>query len=139
GRNRWVIVVEDGTAYREALEILRKIPPGREGESLLNPAETPHLRAATRDRSLFTKVEVTHPIARHYVEHLLGDVLCVETDAELETTEAGRAITDKGIYKQVPLRRRLKPAASVELTLGREGLARMRAAKEKEQNDTRRE
>jgi hypothetical protein len=55
----------------------------------------------------------------------------------METAEAGRAITPDGIFKQVRLRRRLKPADSVELSLGREGLARMRAAKQKEQNEVR--
>ena len=137
GRNRWAVVVNDGADYREALEILRRIPPGRDGESLLNPAEARQLRAGAREGSLFSKVEVTHPVARHYVEHLLGDVLCVETIEEMESTQAGRAITPEGIFKQVPLRRRLKPAVSVELTLGREGLDRMRAAKQKEQNETR--
>jgi hypothetical protein len=53
----------------------------------------------------------------------------------METAEAGRAITPDGIFKQVSLRRRLKPAGSVELSLGREGLARMRAAKQKVQNE----
>jgi hypothetical protein len=55
----------------------------------------------------------------------------------METAEAGRANTPDGIFKQEPLRRRLKPAGSVELSLGREGLARMRAAKQKEQNEVR--
>ena len=139
GRNRWVIVVKEGADYRQALEILRKTPPGREPESLLNPAEARQLRSGARDGSLFSKVEVAHPIAHPYVEHLLGDVLCVETIEELESVEAGRAITPEGIFKQVPLRRRLKPAGWVELTLGREGLERMRAAKQKEQNATRAE
>ena len=137
GRNRWVLVVEKPADYRDALEILRKTPPGREPESLLNPAEVRSLRTGTRDNSLFSKVDVTNPIARIYVEHLLGDVHCVETVDELERSESGRAITPEGIYKQAPLRRRLKPASTVELTLGREGLARMRAAKQKEQNETR--
>ena len=139
GRNRWAIVVKEGADYRQALEILRKTPPGRESESLLNPAEARQLRGGARDGSLFSKVEVAHPIAHPYVEHLLGDVLCVETIEELESVEAGRAITPEGIFKQVPLRRRLKPAVSVELTLGRQGLERMRAAKQKEQNATRAE
>lgn len=139
GRNRWAIVVNDGSDYRQALEILRKTPPGREPESLLHPAEAAQLRGGVREDSLFTKVEVVHPIARQYVEHLLGDVLCVETIEELESAEAGRAITPEGIFKQVPLRRRLRPAASVELTLGREGLERMRATKQKEQIETRAE
>ena len=139
GRNRWAVVVDEGADYRAALDILSRTPPGREGESLLNPVETRQLRGGAREGSLFEKVEVAHPIARHYVEHLLGDVRCVETLEELETAEAERAITPDGIFKQVPLRRRLKPAGSVELTLGREGLARMRAAKQKEQIEARTE
>lgn len=137
GRNRWVIVVNDTADYREALEILRKTPPGRDAESLLNPAEARLLRMGTRENSLFSKVEVNHPVARLYVEHLLGDVLCVESIDELEKSEAPRAITPEGIFKQAPLRRRLKPATSVELTLGREGLERMRTVKQKEQQETR--
>ncbi len=139
GRNRWAIVVHDAADYKKALEILRRTAPGREGESLLHPSEAGQLRGGSRDGSLFGKVDVTHPVARSFVEHLLGDVICVENVAELETTSAGRAITPEGIFKQAPLRRRLKPAASVELTLGREGLERMRSAKQKEQNETRSE
>ncbi len=136
-RNRWVLVVNDAADYREALEILRKTPPGRDAESLLNPAEARHLRGGVRENSLFSKVDVDHPVARLFVEHLLGDVLCVESAEELEKCDAARAITPEGIFKQAPLRRRLKPATSVELTLGREGLERMRAAKQKEQLETR--
>lgn len=136
-RNRWVLVVNDSTDYREALDILRRTPPGRDAESLLNPAEARQLRGGVRGNSLFSKVEVAHPVARLYVEHLLGDVLCVESVEELEKCDAARAITPEGIFKQAPLRRRLKPAVSVELTLGREGLERMRAAKQREQNETR--
>lgn len=137
GRNRWVIVVNDERDYREALDILRKTPPGRDAESLLNPSEVRQLRIGARSGTLFGKVEVTHPVARLYAEHLLGEVQCVETAEELERCEANRAITPEGILKQTPLRRRLKPSASVELTLGRQGLERMRASKQKELNDTR--
>ena len=82
GRNRWAVVVDEGADYRAALDILSRTPPGREGESLLNPVETRQLRGGAREGSLFAlfeKVEVAHPIARHYVEHLFGDVRCVET------------------------------------------------------------
>jgi hypothetical protein len=137
GRNRWVLIVNDDHDYREALEILRRTPPGREPESLLHPGEVQSFRVSSRKGSLFEKIEVTHPIARIYAEHLLGEVICVETVEELERTSSSRAITPEGIYKQAPLRRRLKPATSVELTLGREGLERMRSAKLREQNETR--
>jgi len=136
-RNRWVLVVNEAADYREALEILRKTPPGRDAESLLNPAEVRQLRTNTRENSLFSKVDISHPVARIYVEHLLGEVLCVETVEDLEKCDSSRAITPEGIFKSAPLRRRLKPATSVELTLGREGLERMRAAKQKEQIETR--
>ena len=137
GRNRWVLVVTDPAEYREALEILRRTQPGRESESLLHPAEVRELNTKPRADSLFGKVTVTHPVARTYVEHLLGDVQCVETVDELEKCPAGRAITPEGLFKQTPLRRRLKPAGTVELTLGREGLERMRAAKMREQAEAR--
>jgi hypothetical protein len=137
GRNRWTLIVNDQQDYRHALEVLRKTSPGREPESLLNPAEASQLRGKVRENSLFTKIEVSQPAARQYLEHLLGDVLCVPSIEELEACDAGRAITPEGIFKQSPLRRRLKPAAAVELTLGREGLERMRAAKSKEQLETR--
>jgi hypothetical protein len=124
GRNRWVIVVENAADYREALEILRRTPPGREPESLLNPAEVRQLRGEARADSLFSKVEVSHSVARAYVEHLLGDVQCVANVEELESCAAGRAITPEGVFKQAPLRRRLRPAESVPLT---EATARRRA------------
>ncbi len=139
GGQRWVLVVNDPQDYRTALEILRKTPPGREPESLLHPGELPLLRTGTIPQSLWQKVDVTHPVARPYVEHLLGEVECVETLEALEDSTAARAITPEGIVKQMPLRRRLKPAAPVTLTLGREGLERMRAAKEREQEETRRQ
>ena len=136
GRNRWVIVVENAADYREALALLRRTPPGREPESLLNPAEVRQLRGEARADTLFSKVEVIHPAARAYVEQLLGDVQCVATVEELESCAAGRAITPEGIFKQAPLRRRLTPADSVPLTLGREGLKRMEVTKRKEQAET---
>ena len=137
GRHRWIVVVNDSKDYREALEILRRIPPGRESESLLNPSEVTQPRTPARDGTLFSKVEVSNPVARRYLEQLLGDVVCVETLDELESVEAGRAITPEGVFKQIPLRRRLKPASTVELTLGREGIERMRSSKQKDQIEVR--
>jgi hypothetical protein len=60
-RNRWVLVVNEPEDYRLAVELLRKTPPGREAESLLNPSEASQLRShgKAREQSLFSKVEVT--------------------------------------------------------------------------------
>ncbi|MCP5528393.1 MAG: hypothetical protein H7A47_16515 [Verrucomicrobiales bacterium] len=137
GRHRWVIVVNDQADYRAAIEILRQTPAGPKPESLLNPREARDFRGAALANSLFSKIEVLHPVARPYLEHLLGPVICAETSEELESGEALQAISVEGVLKQTPLRRRLRPAGSVELTLGREGLERMRAARQKEQNEVR--
>lgn len=138
GRQRWAIVVsrED---YPEALAILRRTPPGREPESLVNPFEalSPQLRKEVRPDSLATKLEVLDPAARAFAHHLLGEVRCVATVEELDRCDAGRAITPEGVFKQIPTRRRLRPAGEVALTLGRQGLQRMRAAREREQIETR--
>lgn len=134
-RHRWTVVVPAGADHLAALDTFRRTSPGREGESLLNPSEAKRLRPEPLGDSLYSKVEVGHPLARLYVEHLLGDVKCVETPDELEACEAARAITPDAMLKDAPVRRRLKTSAAVELTLGREGLARMRAVKQKERND----
>lgn len=138
GGNRWAVVVarED---YAAALDILRRTPPGRELERLINPAEV-HSPRRRRDRaanSLAAKVEATNPTARAFVDHLLGDVVCVADAEELERCEAERAITRDGMLKRVPVRRRLRPAGEVPLTLGRRGIERMRTAREREQIETR--
>lgn len=137
GSHRWALVVADTADYRTALEVLRATAPGREMESLLNPGEIRAAQIAPIENSLFSKVEVSHPVARLYVVRLLGDVLCCETSADMESSLATRAVTPDGLFKDAPLRQRLKAGANVELTLGREGLERMRAAKQRDFNETR--
>lgn len=136
GPHRWVLVVRNAADYREALQCLQRTPPGREPEFLLNPAEARELRDGAREGSLFSKVEVGDAVARAYVEQLLGDVQCVETVQELEDSPSVRALTPDALLKQAPLRRRLRPAEPVALTLGREGLKRMLASKLREQGET---
>jgi hypothetical protein len=136
-RHRWTVVVPEGRDYLAALDIFRRTAPGREGEALLQPGETRRLQPKALEDSLFSKVEVRHALARPFVEQLLGDVQCVESADDLEACQAARAITPDGMLKDPPVRRRLKAGGQVELTLGREGLERMRAAKQKEQNEVR--
>lgn len=138
GARRLVIVV-DRENYREALEIVRRTAPGREPESLLNPSEAERMNVSVRAGSLAEKIEVEDPVARRYVESLLGEVIGVETVEELDACPAGRAMTPEGIFKQVPLRRRLMPAGDVPLTLGVRGRERLRVAREREQIEVRRE
>lgn len=136
GRNRFAVIVDEND-YSDALRILRETPPGREGESLVNPKEARALDRPPKENSLATKVDVADPTARAFIHHLLGDVLCVETVEELDRTDAGRAITPDGIFKQVPTRRRLREEAERRFTLGREGLERMRRERLNEQTQLR--
>jgi hypothetical protein len=137
--HRWTVVVESAADYGEALEILRCTPAGREPESLLNPSEVRAPADEPGRDSLLRKIEVAHPAAAKHAAQLLGDVQCVETAEELEACPVARAITPDGIFKDAPLRRRLKPAESVPLTLGNEGLKRMETALRKEQLEKRAE
>jgi hypothetical protein len=136
GRNRFAVIVDE-TDYADALRILRETPPGKEGESLVNPSEALNLDRSPKENSLASKVEVSDATARAFVHHLLGDVICVSTVDDLDRTEAGRAITSDGIFKQVPTRRRLREEAERRFTLGREGLERMKRDRLNEQTQVR--
>ncbi|MBN9692767.1 MAG: hypothetical protein J0M24_21170 [Verrucomicrobia bacterium] len=135
GRHRWSILPQDAAAYHEAWEIARKTPPGRETEVVLNPDEIASLSPVAVSPSLRQHVDVSSPLARTFVDHLLGPIQTVESVGELEATPARQAITADGHSKDVPGRVRLRLAGSEELTLGREGLERMRAAKRREQQE----
>lgn len=130
GRNRFAVIVSPAD-YGAALEILRKTPPGREPESLVHPREALELSANVKPGSLATKVSVADPVAGQFTKHLLGGVAAVETVPELDGHD--RAITRDGVFKQAPVRRRLKQIPGFEFTLGQEGLKRLREAAFREQ------
>ncbi len=136
GRNRFVIVVGDDD-YPVALDLLRRSTPGRESESILHPGEGRRLGQKARPDSLASKVEVADELARGFVNHLLGEIICVETMEDLDRVEAGRAITPEGIYKQIPTRRRLREDSERPFTLGRQGLERMRRERQRQQIEVR--
>jgi hypothetical protein len=137
GPHRWTLVVKDPADYRAALGVLRTTAPGREPEFLLNPVEIRASEKAALPDSLFSKVEISNAVVRPYVGQMLGDVVCCEKAGELESNPAPRAVSPDGLFKDAPLRQRLKVGAAVELTLGREGLERMRAAKQRDHEETR--
>lgn len=134
--HRGVIVVNDQNDYQDALVVLRRIAPGRgDVESLLNPEEARQVHISVQVGSLAEKVDVSHPLARKYVDRLLGNIICAENVDELEQSTAARAITPDGFFKDTPVRRRLKGTGAVPLTLGKVGLERMRAEVAKAQMD----
>ena len=132
GRNRFAIVTGSEEHYRSALQLLR---PGASGdrfsdESLIHPREAMELRNSVEANSLATKVEVAssdpeiQKIAETYVNSLLGQVIGVESTEDLDQVDRG--VSREGVYKQKPIRRRLRSVSGMEFTLGREGLKRLR-------------
>ena len=136
GRNRFALVVDESD-YPAALKILSNTPPGRDGEALINPKEARAMERPPKPNSLATKVEVADPVARAFINHLLGDVICVETIEDLDRVDASRAITPDGVFKQAPTRRRLRDDNERRFTLGREGLERMKRERLQQQTELR--
>lgn len=138
-RNRFAIVVGSGEDYRAALEVLRKRPPAERGvdESLVHPREAGELSADVRKHSLAEKIEFARaadPIQRaamNFTNHLLGRVMAAERVEDLDSSDRG--ITRDGVYKQAPIRRRLRQVPGFEFTLGTEGLKRLRESLTREQ------
>lgn len=131
GRNRFAVVVSPAD-YRTALDILKKAPASQ-SESLVHPREAAELRSDVRPGSLAEKVEVKHETAAVFVRHLLGNVMAVERIEDLDNCERG--ITREGVFKQAPIRRRLRQIPGFEFTLGIEGIKRLKAAAIKKQKD----
>ncbi|ODU24807.1 MAG: hypothetical protein ABS95_01465 [Verrucomicrobia bacterium SCN 57-15] len=138
-RNRFAIVVGSGEDYRTALDVLRKRPPAERGvdESLVHPREAGELSADVRKHSLAEKIEFAraadpiHRAAMNFTNHLLGRVMAAERVEDLDSSDRG--ITRDGIYKQAPIRRRLRQMPGFEFTLGTEGLKRLRESLTREQ------
>ena len=139
GRNRFAIVVGSPEDYRIALEILRKRSPAEKGvdESIVHPREAAELSAQVRKNSLAEKIELAKApegvrrAAEGFAKHLLGRVIAAERVEDLDLCDRG--ITRDGIYKQTPIRRRLRQTPGFEFTLGTEGLKRFREALTREQ------
>ena len=139
GRNRFAIVVASPEDYRAALEVLRKRSPAEKGvdESLVHPREAAELSAEVRKYSLAEKIEVAKApegirrVAEGFARHLLGRVIAAERAEDLDSCDRG--ITRDGIYKQTPVRRRLRQMPGFEFTLGTEGLKRLHESLTREQ------
>ncbi|MCE0521650.1 MAG: hypothetical protein LV480_01920 [Methylacidiphilales bacterium] len=141
GRNRFAIVTGTEDQYRKALDLIRPVSGGERfsDESLVHPREALELRTSVEPNSLATKVEIVAPdpemkkIAQTYVHFLLGQVIAVDSIEDLDRVDRG--ISREGVFKQKPIRRRLRSVPGMEYTLGREGLKRLRQSLLEEQSE----
>jgi len=121
---RQAVLVED---FRAAWEIARHTGTGGD-EPLVNPDELTKAAAKPLPGSLRDFFDTKDPMAAAYLAHLLGRIMPVEDSSRLDAHE--RALSRDGWLKDPPRRVFLRPAR--ELTLGAEGLRRLREMREGE-------
>ncbi|MCB1225484.1 MAG: hypothetical protein KDK99_06710, partial [Verrucomicrobiales bacterium] len=125
GDYRRAILPED---FRAAWDQAQKTPSST--EPLLQSEEIPE--SQPRKGSLREMVETSHPDAARFLDHLLGDIMPVKKASQLE--KHARALSADGWLKDPPRRVKLTPER--ELSLGEEGLRRLRELRENELRDT---
>ncbi len=87
-------VVVSAEDYPEAQRIFHALKENVFPESLVIPQRARSLPGECRPGSLASKLETSHPVARALIDHLLGDIICVERREEL--LDHDRAILPDG-------------------------------------------
>ena len=121
--DRHAILPEDFPAAWETAQ--RVVSPA---EPLLHPDELSRTTVPVLRGSLRDFVQTVHPGASAWLDVRLGDVMPVKSVADFDRHD--RALSADGWLKDPPRRERL--VAEKELTLGENGLRRLRAAREAE-------
>src|SRR6266511_2747981 len=124
--SRKFAVVVDARDYDEAERIYHELREEARGESLINPDQALKLPQEVKPGSLVEKIETSHPIARAVVNHLFGDVICVERIQELRKSHTGRAIMPDGFMAQRPFVQRPRHYDN-RPCIGKRGLEKQRA------------
>jgi hypothetical protein len=79
---KFAVVVSEAD-FDRAEAICRDLKPDAIRESLVHPGDALALKASVRPGSLAEKFEASHPVAAALVAHLFGDLMCVESPADL--------------------------------------------------------
>jgi hypothetical protein len=123
GINRQAVLAED---FRSAWEQAQRI--GNVDEPLINSDELNMSNGVLNTKVVANLFETKHLGARAFLDAKFGDLISVEKSSQLDQHE--RALSKDGWLKDPPLRVLLKPEK--ELTLGEEGLRRLRLMRENE-------
>ncbi len=127
GTHRRAVIPED---FRAAWDQAQQT--GSTNEPLIHPDEAAVITADIKKGSLREMVETKHPIVGKVLDQLLGGIVAVNKAAQLDKHE--RALSLDGWLKDPP--RRVKLTPEKELTLGEEGLRRLRDLRESELRET---
>ncbi|MCX6868199.1 MAG: hypothetical protein NTV46_18710 [Verrucomicrobia bacterium] len=112
--------------FKAAWDQARRL--GHIDEALVHPDELGTAPKTPKPGTVAAFFDTKHELARAYLHHLYGDVIAVETLAQLESYP--RAFSKDGWLKDPPHRRHFQPAK--EFTIGEEGLRRLRTARQDE-------
>ena len=127
GQNRQAILAED---FQSAWEVAQKNPSAT--EPLINTEELSAQKANLKKGSVREMFETRNVQAAKWLDVLLGDVMPVKKTSQMTAHE--RALSADGWFKDPP--RRVKLVPEKELTLGEEGLRRLRDLREGELRST---
>jgi uncharacterized protein YPO0396 len=116
-------VVVDETDYKEADKIFHDLKENVFPESLVIPARARKLAGQRKPGSLAEKLDTFNEIARRIVDHLLGDLMCVESRDELAAKE--KAILPDGYMVRGAFNVRLRHY-DYRPCIGERGLERQR-------------
>jgi hypothetical protein len=130
GEERHAALVQTTAEYVQAQEQWLKLS---NPEPLIDPDGIPEQNVLPG--SLATFCETAHPVARRFINWRFGQLMAVRHRSEL--ANPGNAVTPNGLVREGPLLLQLSPEK--ELTLGVEGLRRLREAKEVEHAQVSRE
>lgn len=137
GNNRFAILL-DPQRHRLAQRLLRDLELATNREPLVDPDEALKLDARPHPDSLAAKLDTKNAVARSYLDHLLGNVICVDSPDDFPGK--ARAITQDAILWRRPVTTKLgkakrddpDPFADYDPLLGEKGLRVLRERKERE-------
>jgi energy-coupling factor transporter ATP-binding protein EcfA2 len=123
GNKRSAVLAAD---FKAAWEQARRL--GHIDEVLVHPDELGTAPKSPKPGTVTALFETSHDLASAYLHHLFGDVIAVESPAQLELHP--RALSKDGWFKDPPQRLHFQPAK--EFTIGEEGLRRLRTLRQDE-------
>jgi uncharacterized protein YPO0396 len=130
GSKRGAILATD---FKAAWEQAKRI--GHVDEALVHPDELDSAPKSPKPGTVCDLFETKHELAKSYLHHLYGDMIAVDSAAQLERHP--RAFSKDGWLKDPPHRQHLQP--SKEFTIGEEGMRRLRTAKQDELTEVKEE
>jgi uncharacterized protein YPO0396 len=127
-RNNRFALILDPQRHRLAQQILDKeFDRESRREPLVDPDEAAKLEARVLPNSLAAKVSTSNSVARAFLDHLLGGVVCVDSPEDFKGK--ARAITENAVLWSRPVTTKLGRVTDFEPVIGSKGLEAIKQRK----------